>query len=290
MAWAPTRRIRFEQWTGTFVLIVAALVVASPSAFAQTDEIQVYDASIAAPGVVNLTLHNNFTPDGLATPAFPGGLIPNHSLNGTFEWALGVKPWFEFGLYLPLYSFSHDRGATINGGKIRLLFVEPQADNHTFVYGVNFEFSYNAAHWDPSTYTSEVRPIIGWHLHPWDIIVNPILDNSWAGGFRSLDFAPATRVAYNLSSRWAVAVEEYADMGPLKGFYPGDQQSQELWGVFDHSAKWADIEGGIGFGLTPGSDKVTLKLIVSRDLFHLFGKHSDHARDGLARLSGRLTR
>ena len=120
--------------------------------------------------------------------------------------------------------------------------------------------------------------------------MNPILDNSWAGGFRSLDFAPATRVAYNLSSRWAVAVEEYADMGPLKGFYPGDQQSQEVWGVFDHSAKWADIEGGIGFGLTPGSDKVTLKLIVSRDLFHLFGKHSDHARDGLARLSGRLTR
>ena len=251
------------------ILAVAALsVFLLPfAAHAQTDEIQVYDAAIAEPGVINLMLHNNFTPDGAKTPAFPGGLIPDKSYNGVAEWAFGVTNWFEAGLYLPLYSVSKDRGPSINGGKIRLLFVKPHADDHKFFYGANFEFSYNSKHWDPQTYTSEIRPIIGVHLNPWDIIVNPILDNSWRGGFKSLDFAPSTRVAYNINEKWAVAVEEYADIGELRSFAPANAQSHQIYAVFDHSSKIADIEAGIGFGLTSASDKVTLKFMISRDLW-----------------------
>jgi hypothetical protein len=247
--------------------VIAVALVASPAvAFAQTDEIQVYDGVIAEPGVFNLMVHNNFTPRGQKTPAFPGGLIPNKSLNGVTEWAWGVTNWFEAGLYLPLYSISKDRGATINGGKIRLLFTKPHADDRMFFYAVNFEFSYNSKHWDSRRFTSEIRPIIGVHLHPVDIIVNPILDNSYLGGFKSLDFAPATRVAYNFSSKWAMAVEEYADVGPLHQFNPASEQSHMLYGVFDHNSKFLNIEAGVGFGLTGASDKVTLKLMLSRDL------------------------
>jgi hypothetical protein len=32
------------------------------------------------------------------------------------------------------------------------------------------------------------------------------------------------------------------------------------------SEKWVNIETGVGFGLTPGTDKMTIKLMVSRDL------------------------
>jgi hypothetical protein len=45
------------------------------------------------------------------------------------------------------------------------------------------------------------------------------------------------------------------------------EQSHEIWGVFDHTAKLANIETGIGFGLTSSLDKVTLKLMLSRDLY-----------------------
>lgn len=245
---------------------IAIALAASGIAPAQTDEIQVYDGVIAEPGVFNLTWHNNFTPVGLKTPGFQGGLVNNRNLNGVTEWAWGVTDWFEAGLYLPLYSISDARGPSINGGKIRLLFTAPHAEERKFFYAVNFEFSYNSKHWDPRTYTSEIRPIIGVHLKPWDIIVNPILDNSWYGGFKSLDFAPATRVAYNINPKWAVAAEEYADYGQLRGFYPVRDQFHQLWGVFDHDTKFAHIEAGIGFGLTAGSDKVTLKLMLSRDL------------------------
>src|SRR5260221_45547 len=152
-----------------------ALVAAAVPALAQTDEIQVYDASIAAAGKFNLTLHSNFTPKGSTTAAFAGGIVPNHSFNGVAEWAYGVNDWFEAGLYMPLYSISN-QGTTINGFKLRALFVRPNAGEHVLVYGVNFEFSVNRRVWDPRRYTSEVRPIIGLHLKPIDIIFNPIVD------------------------------------------------------------------------------------------------------------------
>jgi hypothetical protein len=249
-------------------------VAASAPSFAQTDEIQVYDANIAEKGKFNLMLHNNFTPDGQKTPAFPGGLVSNHAYVGVAEWAYGVTDWFEQGLYLPLYSDSRNQGLTYNGFKLRWLFVKPKADEHTFFYGVNFEFSVNQEQWDERHYTSEVRPIIGWHLKPADgsrlkpidIIVNPIMDTSYLGGIKSLDFAPAIRVAYNLSEKWAVAAEEYADYGPLRNFYSASEQSHQIWAVVDHPSKIVNIEAGVGFGLTSSSDKVTLKLMVSRDL------------------------
>ena len=257
----------FKRLNARMVLLMTIALLALPAiGLAQTDEIQVYDAAIAERGVFNLTVHNNFTPDGLKYPAFPGGLIPDKSLNGVPEWAYGVTDWFEAGLYLPLYSISKDRGASINGGKVRMLFVRPHAADHKFFYGLNFEFSYNAKHWDSRQYTSEIRPIIGFHLHPVDIIVNPILDNSYTGGFKGLDFAPATRVAYNFSSKWALAAEEYADLGLLRHFYSPSHQSQEIYAVVDHTTKYLNWEAGIGIGLTSASDKVTLKLILSRDL------------------------
>lgn len=243
-----------------------AMLVAPVAAFAQTDEIQVYDGEIAGKGIFNLTLHNNFTPKGVKGAAFPGGLSNDRNLNGVAEWAYGVNDWFEAGLYLPLYSVSADRGPTINGGKIRFLFARPDAAKHKFFYGANFEFSLNAKHWDDRRYTSEIRPIIGWHLQNVDLIVNPILDNSWYGGIKGLDFAPATRVAYNFNPKLAVAVEEYSDYGRLRGFDPAKDQWHQVWGVLDFEAGSVKVETGIGFGMTSATDKVSLKLILSRDL------------------------
>jgi hypothetical protein len=249
----------------TRAFVFMALMVWSATAFAQTDEIQVYDAEIAKPGVFNLMVHDNYTLSGLTTPRFPGGLVPNHTLNGVPEWAYGVTDWFEQGLYLPLYSDSSNLGPTLNGFKVRELFVVPHAADRTFFYGINFEFSYNAKHWDPSLYTQEIRPIIGWHLGKFDLIVNPIFDNSYKG-FKNLDFAPSARVTYNISPEWAVAIEEYADFGVIERFLPSDQQSHQIFAVVDYKGKIFDIEAGLGFGLTAASDQLVAKLMISRDL------------------------
>jgi len=238
---------------------------AAGRAFAQTDEIQVYDGGLSPVGVFNLTWHNNYTPDGLKEPAFEGGVTSDKSLNGVTEWAYGVTEWFEAGLYLPLYSIDKNLGAVLNGFKLRTLFAVPHADDRTFFYGANFEFSFNSDHWDPKSFSSEVRPIVGWHLHPIDIIVNPILDTEY-DGVKNLDFAPATRLAYNLNDKTAVAVEWYADFGPLSGFYSASEQAHQLYAVFNKSISFMDIEAGAGFGLTDASDKFQLKLLLSKDL------------------------
>ena len=261
-----TMNVFRKQLIPALALIAISLAVPK-AAFAQTDEIQVYDAEIEDQGVFNVMVHNNFTPIGRQTPAFPGGIIPNHSDNGAVEWAYGVKDWFEQGLYFPVYSgYSQGRGGSLNGFKIRELFVRPHAHDHEFFYGVNFEFSVNYKYWEERRITSEVRPIIGVHLHPIDIIVNPIVDTEYRGGLGGLEFVPAMRVAYNLNDNWALAAEEYSDFGPLRHFYKANDQFQEVWAVLDHNSKYINIETGVGVGVTDGADKLTLKLMLSRDI------------------------
>src|SRR5262245_1042877 len=229
---------------------------------AQGDEIQVYTGGLAEVGVANLTWHNNFTPKGVKTPAFPGAIVADKSFNGVTEWAYGVTTWFEAGLYLPLYSIDKNRGAVIDGFKLRTLFAVPNADDRRFVYGSNFEFSWNAKYWDAKRFTSEIRPIVGWHLKPVDIIINPIFDTSY-DGLKNLEFVPATRIAYNFSPTFALAAEEYADYGPVHGFVSGGEQAHQLFAVMDKHTDLFDIEAGVGIGFTSASDKLTLKLILS---------------------------
>jgi len=239
-------------------------------AIGQTDEIQVYDGEIAPPGIFNLMVHNNFTPEGRKAPDYPASIIANHSYQVTAEWAYGVTPWLEQGLYLPVTSpYSENDGSTINGFKIRELFTRPDAHDHTFFYAANFEFSVNHQYWESRTITSEIRPIVGLHLHSWDLIYNPIVDTDYTGGLGNLQYNPSGRVAYNFNDRWALAAEEYDGFGPLHGFLPLSKQFHEVWATTDYSGTkflGLSVETGVGYGLTAASDKWTIKLMLSRNL------------------------
>ncbi len=260
------RRCTIYHVAVTRIGICLLILLAVPGiALAQTDEIQVYDGGLAPVGTFNLTLHNNFTPWGLTTPAFPGAVVADKSFNGVPEWALGVTRWFEAGLYLPLYSRDKTAGFGIDGFKLRALVAVPNADGRRFFYGANFEFSVNAHRWDTTRFTSEVRPIIGWHLEPVDIIINPIVDTAY-DGLKNLEFVPATRVAYNFPSGWTAALEEYADYGPLRELATRGDQAHQLFAVVDRTWKDWEIEAGVGVGLTDASDRLTFKLILARDL------------------------
>jgi len=234
-------------------------VLSAHPARAQTDEIQVYTGELAAPGEFNLTLHSNYTPRGRTIPGFPGGIVPERSLNGAFEWAYGVRDWFEAGTYLPVYTITRSGSVLLDGAKLRALFAVPHAEARSFFYGVNFELSRNSRAWDVSRYGGEIRPIIGARRGAWDFIANPILDTSF-NGFSRLDFAPAARLAYNQGPEWAEAVEYYGDFGELTHFTAPEHS---LFAVADRSGKFLDVEAGIGFGLSRAADKVVLKTILS---------------------------
>ena len=252
------------------VLTTICLISVPALILAQTDEIQVYDGAIAPEGIFNLMVHNNFTPEGRKAPDYPEAIIANHSFQSTAEWAYGVKPWMEQGLYLPVTSpYSTNHGSTINGFKIRELFVRPNADENRYVYAVNFEFSVNKTYWESRTISSEIRPILRLRLSPWDFIYNPIVDTDYTGGLGGLQYNPAGRVAYNLNERWALAAEEYDGFGPFYGFHSLHDQFHEIWAAADYDGTkflGLAVEAGFGYGLTAGSDKWTMKLMLSRDL------------------------
>jgi len=252
------------------VLVTLCLMAMPALMAAQTDEIQVYDGEIAPPGILNLMIHNNFTPKGRTVPDYPGSIVADHSYQVTAEFGYGVTPWLEQGLYLPVSSpYSENYGSTLNGFKIRELFVRPNAKDHMFVYAANFEFSVNHHYWEDRTITSEIRPIVGLHLHPWDLIYNPILDTDYTGGLGGLQYNPSGRVAYNFNERWALAGEEYDGFGPLHGFLPLSKQFHEVWLTGDYAGSkflGLTVESGVGYGLTGVSDKWTLKLMLSRNL------------------------
>src|SRR5450432_2845994 len=124
-----------------------------------TDEIQVYNAGIAAVGQFTIQQHLNYIPLGIKDPPFPGGLVSNHSINGTPEFAYGVTDWWEVGLYLPFAV--QDRQFLSDSFKLRTLFVSPKAEQRNFFYGVNFELSNTTPKFSQARFGLEIRPIIG---------------------------------------------------------------------------------------------------------------------------------
>jgi hypothetical protein len=248
-------------------LTAVFIILAGPGlALAQTDEIQVYDASIAEPGQAEMTLHANETPLGRESPAFPGGVVPDHSVNGALEFAYGMRDDWELGLYLPVYTITNEGHPQIDGAKLRTLWVTPDARERSFFYGLNLELSYNLPAWDRSRISLEARPIVGWRAGPWDFILNPILDSDF-GGLGRAHFAPAERIAYEASKRWAIAVEAYSDFGALRGFDAWSGQAQTVFAVVDYTASAAtSLEFGLGHGFTAASDDWVVKLIWNHAL------------------------
>jgi len=127
------------------------------------------------------------------------------------------------------------------------------------------EFSYNAERWDSTRFTSEIRPIVGWHLGKVDVIANPIVDTAWDGA-GNMTFVPAFRLTYNASDMWAVSAETYSDFGAFNDWHKPADQAHQLYGVVDYAGKVFEFQVGAGFGLTDASDKFTLKTILAFDL------------------------
>lgn len=201
----------------------AALVLwllLSFAARAQIDEIQVYTGEINKPGEFSITLHNNYTINGPKRPAFIGGIVPRSLAKRGTGIRVGGHPMVGTRCLLPALHRHPRRPDADRRWELRALFVLPNAAKQAFWYGVNFEFSYNARHWEEARYAAEVRPILGWRFGPVDLLLNPIIDVPFHGGPGELTLAPAERVAYNLPGIWALAVEHYGSYGRFANFQP----------------------------------------------------------------------
>jgi hypothetical protein len=236
----------------------------APATARAVDEIQVYNAEIAEIGQWTLQHHFNYAINGRKDPDFPGGLVPNHALNGTPELAYGVTDWWEMGWYAP-WAIDQNGNFFSNAVKIRQLFVTPNAAKRDFFYGVNFEFSYATPEFSPTRWNMEIRPIIGVRKGDYEFIVNPIVDIGF-GDQGDAEFVPAARLARKLKEDLAIGVEYYAALGPIGSFLPLAEQQHNIYGVVDFKIGQFDVNFGVGYGLTGGSDRWMTKLIIGTDL------------------------
>lgn len=257
------RVFRFGSFALAKSICLAAIAIhfGMSSAYA-TDEIQVYNGEIAPKGVFTIQQHLNYVWSGSTTPDFPGGFASNRTLNGTPEFAYGVTDWYEAGFYVP-FAFTADGTFLPGGFKVRQLFASPHAEDRRLFYGVNFELSYQAPQFSQSAIGLEIRPILGVRDLGWEFIVNPIVDLSFAPTGASA-FAPAVRLAHNVSGDTWLGAEYYSSYSPIGAIPPSNQQQHTVFGVVDFKAFGLDIDFGLGFGLTDASDHIVSKIIVGR--------------------------
>jgi hypothetical protein len=252
----------------TFVVTIRPAVAADEV----HDEIQVYNAEIAEVGQWTYEQHLNYAAIGQTLPVVPGGFYSNHSLQGTPEFAYGLTDWWEPGFYLP-FAMTGAGEFLSDGAKIRNLFVVPDAAKRSFFYGVNFELGYEMPQFAPTPWTLEIRPIIGVRNSQWEFIANPIVDVSF-GEDGQADFAPALRLARNLGEDRFIGLEYYSDYGKIGDFLPLREQSQQLYAVSDFKVSTVDVELGVGYGFTTGSDRLVIKAIIGY-AFPVPGKSDD---------------
>jgi len=267
--------------------VAAILLMASVLSARAADEIQVYNAEIAKVGQWTFQLHNNYAFIGRKEPDFPGGLVPNHALQGTGEWAYGITDWWEMGFYTP-YAVDQELTPYSNAIKIRQLFVIPNAAEREFFYGVNFEFSYAMPQFLDTRWLIEMRPIVGWRKGDYEFIINPIVDFG-IGQNGGADFAPAARFARNLGENFAVGFEYYTDLGRPQDRLPFNEQQHNLYAVVDFKIGRFDVNAGVGYGLTHGSDRLMAKMIIGTDLTEGVSDKSSEGSKTLRRPESRLS-
>jgi hypothetical protein len=224
-----------------------------------TDEIQVYNAAIAAVGQFTVQQHLNYIPLGVKDPPFPGGLISNNSINGTPEFAYGLTDWWEIGFYLPFAI--NDEKFYSDAFKVRTLFVSPHADQRNLFYGVNFEFSNTTPPFAQTRFVMEMRPIIGIRNSEYEFIVNPIVDVGF-GKFGEMRFLPAARVARKFGNDLYAGFEYYSDWGKFGDFKAISEQAHTVFAVIDFKVGVIDVNFGVGCGLTHVSDRWVIKTIL----------------------------
>jgi hypothetical protein len=129
------------------------------------------------------------------------------------------------------------------------------------------EVGYQQAQFSADTWTWEIRPIFDKKIDRWYFAVNPAFEKSLEGpnSSQGWGFSPSAKFSYDVTPVVAAGVEYYGSFGPVGNFYSGHDQEQQIFPAIDlnFSPDW-EVNFGVGFGLTPSTDRLIFKLILGR--------------------------
>jgi hypothetical protein len=204
---------------------------------AAPNEIKIFTDEIASPGEHTLEVHANRAP----TSGYQ--VMP--------EYSYGVHPGWELSLQLPV---SAERGRLHGDGyRAEMQYVAPHDPSQGAYFGFNAELGREERRGDPQHWNLELIPILAWRGGEWHFVANPGVNLPLSGPDRKLAFNPAAKAAYQASAGNAFGLEYFRQR---------DEQSQLLFFVWDGKLAGADINLGLGRGLTGESDRWVLKTII----------------------------
>ena len=245
-------------------LVAAAVLCVVTSAAAQGNfEIQVYGSELTAPGQTTVELHSNTAVKG-TTRTEDGIVRTQGAFHETLEITHGFTEWFETGFYL-FTSIQPDSGWEWVGDHIRPRVRVPERWGWPVGLSLSMEFGYQRRAFSADAWTWEIRPIMDQKLGRWYWAFNPALERSLKGDSsgRGFGFAPAAKVSYDITERLAAGLEYYGDLGPISRIDPPRAQQHLIFPVvdIDLGPRW-EFNFGVGAGLTPGTDRLIVKMIL----------------------------
>lgn len=238
-----------------------------PACLAAQDnyEIQVYASPTMDKGVTMFEWHSNFTVDG--RQGIKDGVRPTyHAYHGTLEITHGFTNNFECGLYL-FTNATSPYGWQWVGIHLRPRITAPESWKLPFGASLSTEFGYQRLAYSSESWNIEIRPILDKTWGKWYIGLNPTVGIQLKGEMHEAgpSFEPNVKVSFAASPKISVGTEYYGDMGPINQIDPGPEQSHTLYAVADLflDPRW-ELNFGPGWGLTPATDRLVIKLILGR--------------------------
>ncbi len=252
--------------SGKILAVLSLLVAVAACAAAQDNyEIQVYGSELVAPSNTMVEIHSNFTAHG--SKFVVNGVQPsNHAMHETLEITHGFNDWFETGFYV-FSSIQPDGGWQWVGDHIRPRISVPEKWHWPVGISISQEIGYVRPSFSADTWSYELRPIIDKTAGRWYFSFNPAFERALHGlsVHQGWTFAPAFKFSYDLTKKVAAGIEYYGATGPATEFDPLDQQEHQIFPTIDLnlSPKW-EFNFGVGWGLTPQTDRLIVKCIVGR--------------------------
>ena len=242
------------------LFLLAAL--APTRAWAAPEEVQVYQDEMNKPGELGLDVHVNYVASGDGTPDYLGAESSLHRLRITPEFSLGLTKTLELGAYLPLATIARDGKLRVDGAKMRLKFIAPhQAQG--FYWGANLEIGRVSHRLDLNPWNSELKLIGGWRTGRWSAAVNANFDLALSGPAKGpLELEVTSKLAYQLTHGFALGLESYNGLGPLRDLgHLASTDHTTLITADTHIGKF-DLNLGVGKGYGSNSDSTVVKMVI----------------------------
>jgi len=249
----------------TLALIALVLSLATWVRAQGNFEVQVYESETVPARAVMVELHSNYTVEGQRQTA-DGTFPTHHAWHETVEVTYGFNSWFEMAIY-QFTSIQPQTGFEWVGTHLRPRVRAPEEWHLPVGLSLSTEIGYQRREFDTETWTWELRPIVDKKWGPFYAGVNLAFEKSLHGDASSdgFTFSPCAKVSFDVLKQVAVGLEYYSALGQVTGFEPRRDQEHILMPAIDWSPtpKW-EINFGVGFGLTQGTDDLLIKLILGR--------------------------